>query len=110
VAVADRLTHPPPPLTPEIVSQIVDEFPPLFEEFHVKHFKLLGRGSRDGFTADEFHLRCDSRANTLILIADTDGNVFGGFTPVEGESPTLDKVKDDDSLRIGESNSILTQH
>jgi hypothetical protein len=33
--------------------------------------------------------------------------VFGGFTPVEWASPALDKLKGDDSLRIGESNSIL---
>jgi hypothetical protein len=31
------------------------------------------------------------------LIADTDGNVFGGFTPVEWES--VRKYKGDDSLR-----------
>jgi hypothetical protein len=40
-------------------------------------------GSHDGFTAQEFHLRCDGRANTLTLIVDTDENVFGGFTPVK---------------------------
>jgi hypothetical protein len=72
----------------------------------VKHFKLLWRGSRDSFTADEFHLRCNGRPNTLTLIQDTKGNVFGDFTPVEWASPALDKFKGDDSLRIGESNSI----
>jgi hypothetical protein len=34
------------------------------------------------------------------LIADTDGNVFGGFTPVKWESPaSSSKYKGDDSLR-----------
>jgi hypothetical protein len=70
-------------------SLIVSEFPPLFEEFRAKCFNLLWRGSRDGFTAQEFHLRCDGRGNTLTLIADTDGNVFGGFTPVKWESSAL---------------------
>jgi outer membrane murein-binding lipoprotein Lpp len=64
-------------------SRIVGYFPPLFEEFRMKCFNLLWRGSRDGFTAKEFHRRCDGRTNTLTLILDTDGNVFGGFTPVE---------------------------
>jgi hypothetical protein len=69
----------------------------------------LWRGSRDGFTAKEFHRRCDGRANTLTLILDTDGNVFGGFTPVEWESRTKSphykgdnnygKWKGDDSLQ-----------
>jgi hypothetical protein len=33
------------------------------------------------------------------LIADTEGNVFGGFTPVEWESGRYGKCKGDDSLR-----------
>jgi hypothetical protein len=78
-------------------SLISPQLPPLFDEFRAKRFNLLWRGSRDGFTADEFHLRCDGRANTLTLISDTDGNVFGGFTPVEWESGN--KWKGDDSLR-----------
>jgi hypothetical protein len=90
---------PPPAPTPALGfdSLIVSDFPPLFEEFRRMCFKLLWRGSRDGFTAQEFHLRCDGRANTLTLISDTDGNVFGGFMPVKWESGN--KCKGDDSLR-----------
>jgi uncharacterized coiled-coil protein SlyX len=69
-------------------SLIVREYPPLLDEFRMKCFNLLWRGSRDGFTAEEFHRRCDGRANTLTVILDTDGSVFGGFTPVEWESRT----------------------
>jgi hypothetical protein len=83
-AMADRLLGPPPP--PGFDSLIISDFPSLFDEFRASCFNLLWRGSRDGFTANEFHLRCDGRANTVTLIADTDGNVFGGFTPVEWES------------------------
>jgi hypothetical protein len=89
---------PPPPLPPGFDSLIVSEFPPLLDEFRMKSFNLLWRGSLDGFTAKEFHRRCDGRANTLTLILDTDGNVFGGFTPVEWES-SGGKYKGDDSLR-----------
>jgi hypothetical protein len=77
----------------------VFEIPPLLEEFRAKRFNLLWRGSRDGFTAQEFHRCCDGRANTLTLIADTKGNVFGGFTPVKWESGQKGKWKGDDSLR-----------
>jgi hypothetical protein len=79
-------------------SLIVKDFPPLFEEFRAKRFNLLWRGSRDGFTAQEFHHRCDGRANTLTLIADTKGNIFGGFTPVKWESDYW-TCKSDDSLQ-----------
>jgi hypothetical protein len=84
-------------------SLIVGECPSLFEEFRTKQWLLLWRGSRDGFTAGEFHRRCDGRANTLTLILDTKGNIFGGFTPVEWESSApgdrYGHTKGDDSLR-----------
>jgi hypothetical protein len=57
------------------------------------------RGSRDGFEARRFHVRCDGRANTLPLILDTKGNVFGGFTPLQLDSAPLGKYKCDDSLK-----------
>jgi hypothetical protein len=59
---------------------------------------LLWRDSRDDFTAQEFHRRCDGRANILTLIADTDTNLFGGFTPMKWESPDNQKYKGYDSL------------
>jgi hypothetical protein len=88
-------------------SLIVSEYPPLFEEFRTKTWTVLWRGSRDGFTAEEFHRRCDGHENTLTLILDTDGNVFGGFTPVEWDSrewnwrygDESNCFKGDDSLR-----------
>jgi hypothetical protein len=58
-------------------SLIVPQFPPLFAEFHGKGFNLLWRGNRDGFLAKDFHGRCDGHENTLTLIEDTDGNIFG---------------------------------
>jgi hypothetical protein len=85
-SVVNRLTTPPILPGSENDSLIVKEFPPLCEEFQGKKFKLLWRGSRDGFGAMEFHDRCDGYANTLTLILDTKGNIFGGFTPVEWES------------------------
>jgi hypothetical protein len=67
-------------------SVIVHDFPKLFEDFKKKQFTLLWRGTRDGFRARDFHSRCDGHSKTLTVILDTDGNIFGGFTPVEWES------------------------
>lgn len=68
-------------------SEIVRDFPPIFDEFRAKKFELLWEGERDGFGAEQFHRNCDGHGNTLTLILDTQGNVFGGFTPLEWETP-----------------------
>jgi hypothetical protein len=78
-------------------SLIVSDFPPPFTEFQWKRFTLLWRGSRDGFGARDFHARCDGHANTLTLVEDSKGNIFGGFTPVEWESRA--RSKSDPSLK-----------
>jgi hypothetical protein len=79
---AERIAHPPFLFD----SRIISDFPEIFAEFQGKHFEILWRGSRDGFGASEFHRRCDGQANTLTVILDTKGNIFGGFTPVKWES------------------------
>jgi hypothetical protein len=38
------------------------------------------------FEVSNFHGRCDGHTNTLTVIFDTEGNIFGGFTPVEWDS------------------------
>ncbi len=41
--------------------------------------KLQYRASRDGFSAQNFHNKCDGIANTLTIIKSEHGNIFGGF-------------------------------
>jgi predicted nucleic acid-binding Zn-ribbon protein len=67
---------------PWLDSDILSFFPKIFDEFREKRFSLPWRGGPDGFAAAAFHGRCDGHANTLTVILDTNGNVFGGFTPV----------------------------
>jgi hypothetical protein len=80
---------------------IVADFPALFAEFGGNRLTLLWRGSRDGFRARAFHRRCDGHAPTLTLIQDTEGNIFGGFTPGERESRTYNREA---SRALGRSN------
>jgi hypothetical protein len=44
-------------------------------------YRILG--SLDDLTTWDFHARCDGRTKTLMLVENTDGNVFGDFAPVE---------------------------
>jgi hypothetical protein len=83
----------------EFSSLIISDFPIILAEFHGKRFVLLWRGSRDGFGAKAFHDRCDGHSNTLTLILDTSGNIFGGFTPVAWESHKPWKAQADNSLK-----------
>jgi hypothetical protein len=85
-------------------SLVVGGLPALFAEFRAKSFALLWRGSRDGFLARQFHARCDGRANTLTLILDTAGNIFGGFTPVPWESRLWNgRFREDGNLFKGDT-------
>jgi hypothetical protein len=99
LAIVEEGPPPAPRLPPPFDSLIVSSLPPLLAEFRGKRFALLWRGSRDGFHARDFHGRCGGRANTLTLILDTDGNVFGGFTPLEWDSESYLNYKCDDSLK-----------
>ncbi len=43
---------------------------------------LLYRGSRDGWLAKDFHIRCDGKSPTITLFKIKDGPNVGGFTNV----------------------------
>ena len=40
---------------------------------------LLYRASRDGFTCQAFHAKCDGQKNTLTIIKNNLNYVFGGY-------------------------------
>jgi hypothetical protein len=54
--------------------------------FENNSFSLLWRGSRDGFDAATFHRLCDGKANTVTVIKNTSGFIFGGFTSIPWSS------------------------
>jgi hypothetical protein len=72
--------------SPPIDSKIISSIPEIFSRFGQKEFRLLYRGSRDGFEAKAFHTRCDDHPNTVTLIASTNRCIFGGYTPVAWSS------------------------
>lgn len=57
-----------------------------------KKWRLLYRGSRDGFRATDFHAKCDGKANTLTVVKDTKKNIFGGFTCAQWDQSSRFKV------------------
>jgi hypothetical protein len=67
---------------PTIDSTIISTTPNIFSCFGDARFRLLWRGSRDGFGANDFHDRCDGHAKTVTLIKSKNHCIFGGYTPV----------------------------
>ena len=56
-------------------------------------FKLLLRGSRDGFSAKTFHQKCDKKGPTLTVII-ANNRMFGGFTKLEWDTTSGKKYGD----------------
>jgi hypothetical protein len=79
---------------PILDSVIITDFPSIFDDFRGHPWKLLYRGSRDGFEVGRFHGTCDGHSGTITLIRCTNGNIFGGYTPIAWESRNLPDNKD----------------
>jgi len=47
---------------------------------------LLYSASRDGFSAAAFHLKCDNKGPTLVVIKSTNGYLFGGYSASSWDS------------------------
>ncbi|CAG8760267.1 3371_t:CDS:1, partial [Cetraspora pellucida] len=64
-------------------------------------FKLLVRGSRDGFSPTIFHKLCDRVRSTVTLfkLANSD-NFVGGYSPEVWDSPLWPKYKSSDKAFI----------
>jgi hypothetical protein len=62
------------------------DYPTILNDFANKTWKLLYRGSRDGFRVSNFHGKCDCQSTILTLIEAMKGFLFGGFTPLIWDS------------------------
>ncbi|GES83722.1 carbohydrate-binding module family 13 protein [Rhizophagus clarus] len=68
----------------ELISKWIDKLEDTDELKNSYEFKLIFRGSRDGFTAKEFHKICDNQSRTVTIIKVKDSNeILGGYNPIE---------------------------
>ena len=72
-------------LSGEEINQIYKWFP------NTKKLNLLYRASRDGYTASRFHEMCDSKSNTLVIVKDSHGCKFGGYSPCSWDCSETEK-------------------
>ncbi|PKC64944.1 hypothetical protein RhiirA1_536711 [Rhizophagus irregularis] len=67
----------------ELISKWIDKLEITDELKNLYEFKLILRGSRDGFTPEKFHEFCDNQSNTISIIKLKDSNeILGGYNPI----------------------------
>jgi hypothetical protein len=74
------------PLMPSIDSTIISSIPSIFSSFGSKSYRLLYRGSRDGFNPRSWHEKVDGHSHTITLIETTKGFIFGGYVVCSWDS------------------------
>jgi hypothetical protein len=71
----------------ELISKWIDKLEITDEIKNSYEFKLLFRGSRDGFTHKKFHEICDNQSRTVSIFKVKDSReILGGFNPIEWKS------------------------
>eukprot|EP00347_Sterkiella_histriomuscorum_P020390 403337984 len=63
-----------------------------------KQFQLLYRGSKDGYTAQSFHNKCDNQEATVSFILSEFGQIFGGYTSLSWEGTYSMSHSDNDAF------------
>jgi len=53
-----------------------------------KKMKLIYRGTRDGMTNTVFHNKCDNKGESITLIKNEKGNIFGGYASIPWTNPS----------------------
>ncbi|GBC06515.1 hypothetical protein RclHR1_00690005 [Rhizophagus clarus] len=71
----------------ELISKWIDKLEITDEIKNLYEFKLILRGSRDGFTSKKFHGICDDQPNTIVIVKVKDSDeVLGGYNPIVWKS------------------------
>ncbi|GET01604.1 carbohydrate-binding module family 13 protein [Rhizophagus clarus] len=67
----------------ELISKWIDRLKITDKINNLYEFKLILRGSRDGFSASKFHKICDYKSHTILVIKIKDSNeILGGYNPI----------------------------
>ncbi|RGB42984.1 hypothetical protein C1646_661811 [Rhizophagus diaphanus] len=89
-------------------SEISNKFRKIYYEF-----KLLTRGSRDGFTGSIFHKMCDNKGPTITVIRLKDEtSILGGYNPINwdiNKGEKYEKITDSFIFNIDNKEIILSR-
>ncbi|PKC64940.1 hypothetical protein RhiirA1_536708 [Rhizophagus irregularis] len=71
----------------ELISKWIDRLEITDKAENLYEFKLIYRGSRDGFNAYRFHDYCDNKSHTIAILKVKDRDeILGGYNPIEWKS------------------------
>ena len=71
----------------ELISKWIDKIDTSEESPTLYEFKLILRGTCDGFTPKKFHEICDNQPRTVSIIKVKESNeILGGYNPIEWKS------------------------
>ncbi|RGB29937.1 hypothetical protein C1646_305452 [Rhizophagus diaphanus] len=71
----------------ELISKWIDKLDITDDLFPLYEFKLMLRGSRDGFSVNKFHEICDNQPRTITIVKVKDSDkILGGYNPIEWKS------------------------
>ncbi|RIB08105.1 hypothetical protein C2G38_374623, partial [Gigaspora rosea] len=115
-------------LTPKLPSRVTEPFSTVINEMHAAEiaswvdkkaeaysvinnpyeFKLLLRGSRDGFTKESFWNLCDQQANTVLIIkVNGTDEILGGYNPTYWDKSIKNYVYCNDSFIFSMKNGTI---
>ncbi|GES83690.1 carbohydrate-binding module family 13 protein [Rhizophagus clarus] len=94
----------------ELISKWIDKLKITDKMKNLYEFKLILRGSRDGFTPEKFHGICDDHPNTIVVVKVKDSNeILGGYNPIVWKSAYA-FGKTNDSFIFSFMNKNINDH
>jgi hypothetical protein len=97
----------------ELISKWIDKLSATDRLSSSYEFRLILRGSRDGFAPSKFHEICDGKSCTVAIIKVRDTNeIFGGYNPLEWKLEEISTygVTKDSFLFSFESDGNIENH
>jgi hypothetical protein len=91
----------------ELISKWIDKIDTSERLSTLYEFKLMLRGTRDGFIPKKFHEICDNQSRTVLIIKVKDSKeILGGYNPIEWKS--CKSVLDNDLFGITKDSFIFS--
>ncbi|RGB25524.1 hypothetical protein C1646_723553 [Rhizophagus diaphanus] len=95
----------------ELISKWINRLEITDEVKNLYEYKLILRGSRDGFTPEKFHEICDNHSHTVTIVKVKGSNeILGGYNPIDWKSDGSYSTTKDSFIFSFEDNNNVENH